>query len=193
MPVHEKTAMLVRRLQTISAVMAFDPRLIPLFDRSNSGQSVIKWIKKAELIYQFSGVMHIECVVPMHLSGGAYAVYQQLSKEKKSDFICIKNTLYTVFALDSITAWKQFVAFCLCSRETVDVFLAKLHKFTVLVGGMTDWSLMCVFITRLPEHTDELLHAYSQLDHIDILQVLAQAWAILKKFPTDIEQAAVAA
>ena len=86
--------------------MAFDPKLIPLFDGTDGGQSVVKWVEKAELVCRLSGVKHIECVVPMHLSGGAYAVYQQLSEEKRADFACIKDVLYTAFALSPVTAYK---------------------------------------------------------------------------------------
>ena len=97
--------------------MAFNPKLIPLFDGSDSRQSVIKWIEKAELICLISSVKHTDCVVPMHLLGDAYAVYQQLSEEKKSHFNCIKNTSYKVFTKDSITAWRQLLACRLYSGE----------------------------------------------------------------------------
>ena len=50
--------------------MAFDPKLIPLFDGTDAGQSVVEWVEKAELVCRLSGVKHIECVVPMRLSGG---------------------------------------------------------------------------------------------------------------------------
>ena len=81
--------------------MAFDPKLIPLFDGSDSGQSIVEWFEKAELICWLSGVKHVKCVVPMHLSGGVYAVYQQLSEEKRADIDCIKKT---AFALDPFAA-----------------------------------------------------------------------------------------
>ena len=29
--------------------MAFDPKLIPLFDGTDAGQSVVEWVEKAEL------------------------------------------------------------------------------------------------------------------------------------------------
>lgn len=84
--------------------MAFDPKMIQLFDISDTVQSVIEWIEKAELICQLSGVKCIECVVPMHLSGGAYAVYQQLSKEKKilpaSKMLC-SGLRYSLEAISS--------------------------------------------------------------------------------------------
>ena len=82
--------------------MAFDPKLIPLFDGTDAGQSVVEWVEKAELVCRLSGVKNIECVVPMRLSGGAYAVYQQLSEEKRADFACIKDFLYTAFACDGL-------------------------------------------------------------------------------------------
>ena len=38
---------------------------------------------------------------------------------------------------------------------------------------MTDQNLMYVFITGWPEHAEELLQASSQLDDMDISQMLA--------------------
>ncbi len=32
--------------------MAFDPKLIPLFDGTDAGQSVVEWVEKAELVYK---------------------------------------------------------------------------------------------------------------------------------------------
>ena len=55
--------------------MAFDPKLITLFDGTDAEQSVVEWVEKAELVCRLSGVKNIECVVPMHLLVGAYAVY----------------------------------------------------------------------------------------------------------------------
>ena len=52
----------------------------------------------------------------VRLSGGAYAVYQQLSEEKRADFACIKDVLYTAFALSPVTAYKQFAG-GVCIRE----------------------------------------------------------------------------
>ena len=118
--------------------MAFNPKLIPLFDRTDPGQSVVEWMEKAELVCWLSGVKNIECVVPMCLSGGVYAVYQQLSEEKRADFACIKDVLYTAFALNPVTAYKQFVVRCLCPGEMVDVFLAELHKLVTQFGGMLE-------------------------------------------------------
>ena len=154
-------------------LLNFNPKLIPLFDNNDSDLSVQEWIEKAELISQLSGVKCIKCIVPMRLSGGAYAVYQQLSKDKRRDFACIKSALYTVFALDSVSAWKKFMVCKLHPEETVDIYLAELRRLSVLFGGMLEKGLICAFIAGMCKRVEELFRASSQMDNMDILEVLA--------------------
>ena len=173
--------------------MAFDPKLLPLFDRTDPGQLVVERVEKAELVCQLNGVQNIECVVPMRLSGGAYAVYQQLSEEKRANFTCIKDVLYTAFALNPVTAYKQFAAHHLCPGETVDVFLAELRKLATQFGGMMEQGLVCAFIAGLLEHAEKLLQATTWVDDMPISEILAHAQAILKDSFTGTGLAATAA
>ena len=159
--------------QAISAITTFDPKLIPLFDGTDPQQSVIEWVEKAELVCQLSRVKNIECVVPMSLSGGAYAVYQQLSEEKRADFACIKDILYIAFALNPMTAYKQFAVRHLHPGETVDVFLAELRKLMTQFGAMTEQGLVCAFIAGLPEHAEKLLQATTRVDNLPISEIFA--------------------
>ena len=170
--------------------MAFDPKLIPLFDGTDAGQSVVEWVEKAELVCRLNGVKHIECVVPMSLSGVAYAEYQQLSEEKRADFACIKDVLYTAFSLSPVTAYKQFVARRLRLGETVDVYLAELRKLATQFRGMTERGLVCAFIAGLPEHAENLLQATTRVDDLLISEILARARAILKDRLAGTESAA---
>lgn len=62
----------------------FDPKLILECDGADPDQSIIEWIEKAKLICWLCAVKRIEFVVPLCLTGGAYAVYQQLSEERKT-------------------------------------------------------------------------------------------------------------
>ena len=106
-----------KKTETISSyfgIMAFNPKLMPLFDGSDSRQSIVEWFEKAGLICLLSWVKHVECIVLMCLLGSVYAMYQQLSEEKRADIGCIKKTLYTAFA-----AWKQFAACHLWPGEIV--------------------------------------------------------------------------
>ena len=184
------TSVLDNVLQAISAIMAFDSKLIPLFDGTDTRQSVVEWGEKAELECRLSGVKNIECVVPMRLLGGTYAVSQQLSEEKRPDFACIKDVLYTAFSLNPVTAYKQFAAHRLHPGEMVDVFFAELCKLTTRFGGMTERGLVCTFIAGLPEHAEKLLQATIRVDNLPISEILARARAILKDSLTGTESAA---
>ena len=88
-----------------------------------------------------------------------FTFYQQLSEEKRADFACIKDVLYTAFALSPVTAYKQFAACRLRPVETVDFFLAELRKLTTQFGGMTERGLVCAFVAGLPEHAGTLFQA----------------------------------
>ena len=67
--------------------------------------------------------------------------------------------------------------------ETVDVNLVELWRFAVLFGRMLEKGLTCAFIAGMPESVEESLQASSQVDDMDILEVVARAPAILKKAP----------
>lgn len=60
--------------------MAFDPKMIQLFDGSDTGQSVIEWIEKAELIGSYASIGWRICSV-------------SAAEQRKEDFTCIKNAL----------------------------------------------------------------------------------------------------
>ena len=126
----------------------------------------------------------------MHFSGGAYAVYQQLSEDKRRDFACIKSVLNTAFASDSVSAWKEFMARKLHPEETVDVYLVELRRLSVPFGGISEKGLTCAFIVGIPRSVEELLRPSSQVDNMVISEVLARA--ILKTGLMTVEQAAAA-
>ena len=136
---------------------------------------------------------NIECVVQMHLSGGAYVVYKQLSEEKRTDFACIKDKLYTAFVLNPMTAYKQFAVHFLHPGEIVDVFLAKLRKLATQFGDMMEQGLVCAFIAGLLEHAEKRLQATTRVDDLPISEILARAWEILKDSFTGTGLAAAAA
>ena len=50
-------------------------RLIPEFS-CDATQNVVEWTEKAEPVCSFGGKAHLESVIPLRLTGGAFAVYQ---------------------------------------------------------------------------------------------------------------------
>ena len=70
-------------------------------------------------------------------------VYQQLSKEEKSDATQIKEVLITAFVTDSFTMYEKFKACVLHLGETVDIYLVNLQKLVVLFGRILDHACLC--------------------------------------------------
>ena len=64
-------------------------RLIPEFS-GDSTQNVVDWLEKAELVCKLRGVAHL---IPLRLTGGAFAVYQQLPDADKQDIGKITKAL----------------------------------------------------------------------------------------------------
>lgn len=76
--------------------MAGSVRIIPKFE-------------KLELVCDLSGLKQLDQDIPL-LTGGAFAVYQQLTKDEKSDAAQIKEALITTFAADRFMLYEKFEA-----------------------------------------------------------------------------------
>ena len=63
-------------------------RLIPEFS-GDATQNVVEWLEKAELVCNMRGIAHLESVIPLRLTGGAFAVYQQLPDADESTANCL--------------------------------------------------------------------------------------------------------
>ena len=161
-----------------TSVAGAELRLIPEFGGGGS-QDVVEWLDKAELVCELRGISKPETVIPLRLTGGAFAVYQQLTSADKKDFEKIKRALHTAFAADSFLAYEQFIARKLQPGETVDVFLAELRKLATSLGGLSDKVLSCAFVAGLPDAVRQLLRASCRMDTLTVEQLLARARAIM--------------
>ena len=85
-----------------------------------------------ELVCNLLGVKRLDHVIPFRLTRGAFAVYQQLSKDKKLDSAQIKRALTTTFDTDKFMAYEQFKVLILHPGDIVDIYLAYLQKLSVL-------------------------------------------------------------
>ena len=142
----------------------FDLKLIPEFDGSTFGPSVVEVMEKAELVSTMCQVKHMELAIPLRLMGGAFIVFQQVKEEDKRDFDRIKAALYTAFAADGFMAFDQFVERRLHHGESVDVYLAELRRLSVLFGGISNQGIACAFVRRLPDRVKSLLCASTRMD-----------------------------
>ena len=85
----------------------FELRLIPEFDTSPAGPSIVEWFVKAERVCKLFKVKDPSMVIPLRLTKRAYVVYQQLGDD--ADLEEIKRALYTPFGTYPFITWKQFV------------------------------------------------------------------------------------
>ncbi|KAK4307617.1 hypothetical protein Pmani_020637 [Petrolisthes manimaculis] len=157
--------------------LTMDLRLISEFD--GTSQEVVEWLGKLELVCKLRGITELHTVVPLRLTGGAFAVYQQLSSPDKEKYAKIKAALISAFAADKFVAYEQFVNRRLREGESVDVYLADLRRLAELFGGMTDLGLSCAFVAGLPESARRILRAGSRLENMDISQLLNRTQAVL--------------
>jgi hypothetical protein len=153
-------------------------RLIPEFNGEGQ-QSVVEWLERVELICSLRGLAKLENVIPLRLAGGAFAVYQQLSKEQKADVEEIKKALIRAFGLDRFSAFELFISRRLKAGESVDVFLADLRKLASSFGGLPDEAMACAFVAGLPEAVRQLLRASARVEEMDVGQILSRARAIM--------------
>ena len=150
----------------------FDLKLVPEYNRTTS---VVDWLERVDLICKLLGVDKVEQVIPLWLARGAFDVYQQLSDADKTSVTQVKAALRRAFALDPFEAYKQFSRCTLHLDELVDEFYAAWKKLSSLFGGVPDQTLKYAFMAGLLAHTQELLCASADNDHIQTESILS--WA----------------
>ena len=165
----------------------FDVRLIPEF--SGDG-TVSEWLDKVTLICDLRGVSDLTEVIPLRLTGGAFAVYQQLPASDRRDVDKIKSALLAAFADDAFAAYEKFMKRRLNVNESPDVFLADLRKLSALFGGISDQGLGCAFLAGLPETVRQSLRTGCRVESLRLDQLLTRARAVLKDSGDDVEGAA---
>lgn len=158
-----------------SAPVPFDARLIPEYDGSTD---VVEWFTRAEMLCQLRGVA-CESVMPLRLTGGAFAVWSQLPDSSRCSLTAVRDALYEAFALDQYAAYDAFSTRRLQRGETADVFLADLRRLAVLFGGIPDRALACAFVAGLPEDVRRAVRAGSRAEKLDLASLLVRVRAVL--------------
>lgn len=157
---------------------SLDLKLIPEYDGTGK-QSLVEWIGKLELICKIRGVSDVASVIPLRLSGGAFAVYLQVDEADQKKIEKIKEALLAAFAVDPYEAYEQFVSRKLQANESPNVFLAEL-RLASLFGGMSEKGLTCAFVAGLPESVRQLLRAGSRMESLDLSQILTRGRAVIR-------------
>lgn len=172
--------------KTASAVPIGDSMELRLIPEYNGETSPEEWIQKAELVCSLRGIARLEKVIPLRLTGGAFAVYQQMPDEDKPDAAKIKEALRRAFGIDKFVAYEQFVSRRLRTGESVEVYLADLKRLASSFGGMPNEALSCAFVAGLPESVRQTLRAGARMEEMDLHQIVARAGAVIVDDATSV-------
>ena len=153
----------------------FDTRLVPEYDGT---KDVVEWWERARLLCELRGVP-LMTVVPLRLSGGAFAVWSQMPAAARGSLAEVEKTLYAAFAMDGFAAYDAFCCRRLRDGESPDVFLSDLRRLAVLFGGVSDKALVCAFVSGLPDSARQLIRAGSRAEILTLQDVLARARSVL--------------
>ena len=159
--------------------MSEDSVVIKLIPEYSGEGSVSEWIEKLVLVCDLRKVTDLTTVVPLRLTGSAFAVYQQLPKEKKGKFEDVKKSLLAAFAVNSFTAYEQFASRKLKPGESPDVYVASLRTLADQFGGVSDKTLTCAFVTGLPEGVKQALRAGADMEGLKLEAILRRARSLL--------------
>lgn len=154
---------------------AFDARLIPEFDGAGD---VVQWHTRAQMLCELRGAS-LAAVLPLRLTGGAFAVWSQLPVADRGSADAVRDALFAAFAPDPFTAYDAFASRRLQHGESADVFLADLRRLAALFGGVPDRTLVCAFVAGLPETTRQLIRAGTRAESLELASVLVRARAVL--------------
>ena len=159
--------------------MSDDSVVIKLIPEYSGEGDVSEWIEKLVLVCELRKVTELTTLVPLRLTGSAFAVYQQLPREKKGKFEEVKKSLLAAFAVNSFTAYEQFASRKLKAGESPDVYLANLRTLADQFGGVSDKTLTCAFVVGLPEGVRQALRAGADMEGLKLEAILRRARALL--------------
>ena len=80
----------------------------------------------------------------------------------------MKHDLFVAFAPDPFVVFDKFISHHLYSGETVDEYLGDLQNLVCLVvRGLSNQWLICVFVSGLPSHVRQQLQTSSRMDDME--------------------------
>ena len=139
-----------------------------------------EWIQKLELVAKLQKVDELHVVLPLFLSGGAFAVYQGLSDEIEEDYKEVKNALTTAFSTSPLTAYEEFINRRLKENESVDVYLAELTRLSKLISSHVseEW-IRCAFILGLPDEARKQLQTACSISTMSLYQIAEKSRSLV--------------
>lgn len=153
------------------------PRFADVITQFDGSSDFAEWVKKLELVAKLQKVNELENFLPLYLVGKAFAVYDSLSDNDKSDYKRLKACLLKAFSLDSFSAFEGLLSRRLQVGESVDVYLADLRRLVGLIGDQQEL-LKTAFVCGLPTEMKVQLKAATALGSMKMEEVAERARTI---------------
>lgn len=156
--------------------MAVTLKFGELIKQFDGKEDFAEWIGKVEMVATLQDIKKLESFVPLFLSGGAFAVYQSLSADTKTDYSKLKNALLKAFSMNCFAAFEAFVSRTYQHGESVDVYLADLRRLGKLIQTTTDESwIRCAFVRGLPKSVRMQLQALSTVESMPFPELVERS------------------
>ena len=142
---------------------------------------VAQWIRQVRIAKR---VMRLEDsdladLASLALKDRAFAVYEEMEEDDKTDFEKIAEALLTAFTEDLISAHVAFIDQKYVAGEGVDSYLNELKRLGRIVKASTT-TVKFRFITGLPADVAERLRATPKIHDLQQTRVLEMARAMVQ-------------
>ena len=139
-----------------------------------------EWLKKLELVCKLQRVKDLESVLPLFLSGGAFAVYDGLSEDVKIDYRALTQALQQAFSVNCFQAYEAFLSRRLLPGESVDVYASDLKRLAKLVDPLiSEGWIKCSLVHGLPIDVQNQLKAACCLNEMELSEVMERARSLV--------------
>lgn len=136
----------------------------------------IEWERRYDAAAKIQGIA-AETLLPLYLTGGAFAVYLGIPEEKKTSYEAVKKVLRSAFSPDAFQAYEEYASRRLNSGESVDVYFADLTRLAAAVDNdaISQQWLKCKFVAGLPDVVKIQLRAGCVLSDMTTEKVVEKA------------------
>ncbi|XP_067930525.1 uncharacterized protein [Watersipora subatra] len=135
---------------------------------------------KLELVAELQNITELKYLVPLFLSGPAFAIYKQLSADTKKEYALIKQELLTAFGVNNFCAYGQLQRRIYKKGETVDVYLADLRRLVALIDQTVPEPLLkCAFVAGLPIDVATQIKSISAVEKLSLSELATRARMIM--------------
>ena len=168
-------------LQAIAAMSTITVKFSDLIRQFDGTGDFMEWLDKLELVAKMQNISDLGSLLPLFLTGGAFAVYKGIDDADQKDYDKVKNALQLAFSSDSIVAYEDLQRRKLQVGESVDVYVADITRLAKLVDSkLSPTYIKCAFVAGLPIEMKKQLKAACKLNTMLLADVVDRARTLSK-------------